>query len=215
MQHPDRVTLEGRYVRLEPLTTWHTEALFEASEGQEERFRYLFEHAPRSREELRDWIVSKQDLADPMFFAVVDQRTGRAEGRQSLMRIDSANGVLELGNIYWGPAMARRPQATEALFLMADYVFGELGYRRLEWKLNNRNEPSHRAARRFGFTFEGVFRQHMLQKGENRDTAWYSMIDSEWPTLRRGYERWLDPANFDAAGQQLSRLDPAGERAAD
>jgi RimJ/RimL family protein N-acetyltransferase len=136
-----------------------------------------------------------------MFFAVVDNRSGRVVGRQTLMRIDPAHGVIEIGNIYWGPELSRQPGATEALYLFARTVF-DLGYRRFEWKCNNRNEPSKRAAERFGFTFEGVFRQHMIQKGENRDTAWFSMLDCEWPALRTAYEAWLDPSNFDGDGQQ-------------
>lgn len=201
-----RTTLEGRFVRLEPLTTWHTDDLFDASVGQDDRFTYLFEYAPVTRDELRSWIESKQDLSDPVFYAVVDQETGRAEGRQSLMRIDEPNRVVELGNIYWGPAISRRPHTTEALYLMAKFVFETLEFRRFEWKLNNKNEPSHRAAKRFGFTFEGVFRQHMLQKGENRDTAWYAMLDHEWPERRARFERWLDPSNFDETGQLLTKL---------
>lgn len=198
--------LEGRFVRIEPLTVAHTDSLFEASVGQDDRFRYLFETAPKSRDELHEWIASVADSTDPRFFAVIDKETGRAEGRQALMREDAPNRVIELGNIYWGPAISRRPHTTEALYLTAKYVFETLEYRRFEWKLNNENEPSHRAARRFGFTYEGLFRQHMIQKGKNRDTAWYSMIDSEWPQLRQRFERWLDPSNFDEAGQQLTKL---------
>ncbi|TKB30445.1 MAG: GNAT family N-acetyltransferase, partial [Mesorhizobium sp.] len=109
--------------------------------------------------------------------------------------------------IYWGPLISRKPAATEAQFLFMKYIFDELGYRRYEWKCNNRNEPSKRAAERFGFKFEGIFRQHLVVKGENRDTAWYSIIDKEWPDLRRAYEAWLDPANFDSDGQQRRRLE--------
>ncbi|TIO92038.1 MAG: GNAT family N-acetyltransferase, partial [Mesorhizobium sp.] len=109
--------------------------------------------------------------------------------------------------IYWGPLISRRPQATEAQFLFTKYAFDELGYRRYEWKCNNRNEPSKRAAERFGFKFEGIFRQHLVVKGENRDTAWYSIIDKEWPALRKAYEAWLDPANFDGEGRQKRRLE--------
>jgi RimJ/RimL family protein N-acetyltransferase len=141
-----------------------------------------------------------------LFFAVIDKATGRAEGRQGLMRIDTANGVIEIGNILWGPDIARKRVATEALYLCADYVFDTLGYRRFEWKCNNLNEPSKRAAQRFGFAFEGIFRQHMVQKGRNRDTAWFAMTDGDWPKLKAGYEAWLAPENFDAEGQQKSKL---------
>jgi RimJ/RimL family protein N-acetyltransferase len=122
------------------------------------------------------------------------------------MRIDPAHGVIEIGHILWGPAIARTRVATEALYLAASYVFDELGYRRFEWKCDNNNEPSKQAARRFGFTFEGVFRQHMVIKGRNRDTAWFSIIDADWPRLRAGFEVWLAPDNFDGAGRQLSKL---------
>jgi RimJ/RimL family protein N-acetyltransferase len=114
--------------------------------------------------------------------------------------------VIEIGAIYWGPQMARTRRATEALYLFARYIFDDLGYRRFEWKCNDRNAPSKRAATRFGFTYEGTFRQHMIQKGENRDTAWFSMLDGEWPAIRAEYERWLDPANFDADGVQRTAL---------
>jgi RimJ/RimL family protein N-acetyltransferase len=123
------------------------------------------------------------------------------------MRTDPANGVIEIGNIYWGPLISRRPAATEAQFLFMKYVFDELGYRRYEWKCNNRNEPSKRAAIRFGFQPEGIFRQHLIVRGENRDTAWFSIIDKEWPALRAAYETWLNPSNFEASGTQKRRLE--------
>ena len=144
-------------------------------------------------------------MHDPLFFAVVDKNTGRAEGRQALMRIDPANGVIEIGSIMWGPAIARTSVTTEALFLFADYVFSH-GYRRFEWKCNDLNEPSKRAAKRFGFQFKGIFRQHMVVKGQNRDTAWFAIMDGDWPRLKAGYEAWLQPDNFDDAGQQKSKL---------
>ena len=122
------------------------------------------------------------------------------------MRIDQAHGVIEIGNILWSSLMARSPASTEALFLFAKHAFDDLGYRRFEWKCNNLNEPSKQAALRYGFSFEGVFRQHMVVKGQNRDTAWFSMLDSEWPLLRTAFERWLDPANFGSDGKQLKRL---------
>jgi len=140
-----------------------------------------------------------------MFYAVIDKRTNRAEGRQALMRIDAGHSVVEIGHIMWGPGIARTRAATEALFLFSDYVFG-MGYRRLEWKCNDLNLPSKRAAERFGFQFEGLFRQHMVVKGRNRDTAWFSIIDGDWPRLRVGYEQWLRPENFDSSGQQRTKL---------
>jgi RimJ/RimL family protein N-acetyltransferase len=138
---------------------------------------------------------------------VIDKATGRAEGRQSLMRIDASHGVIEIGHILWGPAIARTRVATEALYLFASYAFDTLGYRRFEWKCNNRNVPSKKAAARFGFTFEGIFRHHMVVKGENRDTAWFSIIDPEWPRISAALTTWLDASNFDEAGQQRSWLE--------
>lgn len=206
--HPTRQVLDGRYTRLEPLGLEHAEDLFAAVDISDAvaRFAYLPSYPFTSRATLRDWIVSQQDLADPIVFAVIDKATGRAGGWQQMMRIEPRHGVIEIGYVYWGPAIARTRVATEALYLFARHLFDDLGYRRFEWKCNNRNEPSKSAAQRFGFTFEGVFRQHMIVKGESRDTAWFSMLDYEWPLRRAGFERWLDATNFDASGQQLSRL---------
>jgi RimJ/RimL family protein N-acetyltransferase len=207
---PERVVLEGRYVRLEPLSAaLHGDDLFEASSIADigERFRWLFENPPESREAFEAWLRKVEASTDPLFFAVIEKASGKVAGRQTLMRIDAANGVIEIGNIYWGPLVSRKPAATEALFLFASYIFDRLGYRRFEWKCNNRNEPSKRAAERFGFTHEGVFRQHMVVKGENRDTAWYAMIDKDWPAIRAGFEAWLSPENFSGEGQQKRRLE--------
>lgn len=206
---PGRVVLEGRYARLEPLSlVRHESDLFAAAAapGGDERFRYLPDEAPRDAESFRRWIERAEAGDDPLFFAVVDTATGRAEGRQALMRIDPANGVIEIGHIFWGPAIARTRVATEALHLAAAYAFDTLGYRRFEWKCHHENEPSRRAAARFGFTFEGIFRQHMVMKGRNRDTVWFSILDSEWPALAAAYRQWLDPANFDADGRQRRTL---------
>lgn len=207
---PQRIVLEGRYVRLEPLDpARHGDDLFEAAtQGDAEaRFRYLFETVPDSREAFQAWLEKAAASEDPLFFAVVDKASGQAVGRQTLMRIDTAHGVIETGNIHWGPRMQRSRLSTEALFLHASHVFDELGYRRFEWKCHNANEPSKLAARRFGFSFEGLFRQHMVAKGANRDTAWFSMIDGEWPALKAGFVRWLDPANFGPDGAQILRLE--------
>ena len=206
---PERITLEGRYVRIEPLDpARHGAELFASAQapGAEDRFRYLFEDAPADYAAFSPWLEKSAFSTDPLFFAVIDKRTGRAEGRQALMRIDSTHGVIEIGSILWGPAIARSRATTETLYLFASYVFDTLGYRRFEWKCNNLNEPSKRAAERFGFTFEGIFRQHMVAKGLNRDTAWFAMIDADWPRLKAGYERWLSPENFDEVGQQKSKL---------
>ncbi|MBC7780695.1 MAG: GNAT family N-acetyltransferase [Proteobacteria bacterium] len=206
---PERVALIGDYTRLEPIDdACHGDALFEASSvpDVEVRFRWLFDQPPADRAALRAWIAQTALVADPVCFAVVDAASGLAEGRQSLMRITPQHGVIEIGSIYWGPRISRSRVATEAQFLFAQYVFDTLGYRRYEWKCDALNEPSRRAALRFGFRFEGVFRQHMVIKGMNRDTAWFAMIDREWPALKAGYERWLDAANFDGAGVQRRSL---------
>ena len=140
-----------------------------------------------------------------MFFSILDG-DARAVGYASLMRIDAKNRVVEVGNILYGPRLQKTRAATEAMYLMARYVFEDLHYRRYEWKCNALNEPSRRAAERYGFVFEGLFRQHMLIKGQNRDTTWFSMLDSEWPARKAAFERWLDPANFDSDGRQKNSL---------
>ncbi|MEI4479991.1 MULTISPECIES: GNAT family N-acetyltransferase [Phyllobacterium] len=202
--------LEGRYVRLEPINAAkHGDGLYEASTvaDADGRFRYLFEDVPESRNAMTPWLEKVEASKDPLFYAVIDKASGKVAGRQALMRIDAAHGSIEIGNIYWGPLIARKPAATEAQYLFMAYAFDVLGYRRYEWKCNNSNEPSKRAAERFGFTFEGIFRQHMVQKGQNRDTAWYSVTDQEWPALKAAYQAWLSPDNFDAEGQQIKRLE--------
>lgn len=207
---PERRVLDGRTVRLEPLSAAkHGDGLYEASSVQDAdaRFRWLFETPPETREEFQAFLEKAEASEDPLFFVVIDKASGKIGGRQTLMRIEPAHGVIEIGNIYWGPLISRKPAATEALFLHASYIFEQLRYRRFEWKCNNRNEPSKRAAERFGFTHEGIFRQHLVVKGENRDTAWYSMLDHEWPTLKRSYELWLDPDNFNADGSQKRKLE--------
>ncbi|WP_295806250.1 GNAT family protein [uncultured Nitratireductor sp.] len=207
---PARQVLEGRTVRLEPLDpVCHGDGLFAVSSvaDAQERFRWLGEYPPESREAFTPWLEKAAASADPFFYAVVDRETSRIGGRQALMRIDPANGVIEAGNIYWGPGISRTARATEALYLFARHIFDDLGYRRFEWKCNNANLPSRRAAERFGFTHEGVFRQHMVMKGESRDTAWYSILDCEWPALKSAFDAWLDPANFDKEGRQKKRLE--------
>ena len=207
--HPTRKTLEGRYCRLEPLDpARHEDDLFAASmaEGADERFRFLTDASPSDRPAFNAWISKESLSADPLYWAVLDRATGRCGGRQALMRITPEHGVIEIGRILWNPPIARTRVATEAIYLTARFVFEDLGYRRFEWKCDARHKKSRRAAMRFGFQLEGIFRQHMIVKGESRDTAWYSMLDKEWPAIRSRYDRWLDPANFDERGRQLSKL---------
>ena len=206
---PQRVPLEGAWCRLEPLeAARHGDQLFEASmaPGADARFRYLFE-SPCDRVEFDRWLARAVAADDPLAFAVIDRASGRCEGRQTLMRITPDHGVIEIGSILWGPAISRSRVATEALYLFARYAFETLGYRRFEWKCNSLNAPSIRAAGRFGFRYEGQFRQHMVVKGANRDTHWFSMIDAEWPALRTAFDRWLAPENFDAQGRQRATLE--------
>jgi RimJ/RimL family protein N-acetyltransferase len=206
---PERITLAGRFCRLEALDpARHGDELFTASmaPGAGERFRYLGD-SPQDRPSFEGWLQKTAASSDPLFYAVIDSASGRCEGRQALMRITPEHGVIEIGNVLWGPAIARTRVATEALFLHAIYIFETLGYRRFEWKCNALNAPSRRAAERFGFRYEGTFLQHMVQKGRSRDTAWFAMLDVEWPRLREAFERWLAPENFDSAGRQKARLE--------
>jgi RimJ/RimL family protein N-acetyltransferase len=216
-KRPERFTLEGRWITLVPLdAAAHAEALYEGSNGDAAResvWTYLFDGPYRSRDEFRANIEAKARSMDPLFFAVIDNASGRPVGYQTFLRIDPPNRVIEVGNIMYTPAMQRTACATEAQYLFAKYAFDDLGYRRYEWKCNALNAPSRRAAERFGFTFEGIFRQHMIVKGRNRDTAWFAMLDSEWPARKVAYERWLAPDNFDEKGHQklkLSDLMPKG-----
>jgi len=207
---PPRQAHDGRYVRLEPLNADdHGDQLFSAKSVPDagERMRYLSDVPPADRAALQPWLDRFQASPDPMFFACVDKADGRAKGRMALMRIDRANGVAEVGHIYWGPEMAKSRMATETIYLLARHLFDELGYRRFEWKCNDRNVASRRAARRFGFDYEGVFRQHMVIKGESRDTAWYAMLDGDWPARRAAFEAWLEEDNFDRDGRQKKKLE--------
>jgi RimJ/RimL family protein N-acetyltransferase len=206
---PERRPLEGELVVLEPLDPdAHAEALFEASSGP--AAAGLWDYLPigpfGSERDFRDWAEAAAAPADPLFFAIVERGSRRASGVCSYMRITPEHGVIEIGNIWFAPALQRTRPATEAIFLLARHVFDELGYRRLEWKCDSRNTPSRRAAERFGFGFEGLFGQHMVVKGRNRDTAWYALLDHEWPTARRAFELWLSAGNFDADDRQRRSL---------
>jgi RimJ/RimL family protein N-acetyltransferase len=209
-KRPERVTLEGRWITLAPLDPHaHAEALYEGSNGDAKReavWDYLFDGPYKSLDEFRVNLEAKARSTDPLFFTVIDNSSGRAVGYQTFLRIDPPHRAIEVGNILYTPAMQRTAGATEAQYLFAAYVFEELGNRRYEWKCNALNAPSRRAAERFGFTFEGIFRQHMIVKGRNRDTAWFAMLDSEWPARKAAYERWLAPDNFDEKGHQKLKL---------
>jgi len=204
---PTPVTLHGCYVTLEPLNAaQHTSAIWQAVEGHDELWTWLPEGPFATEADFNAAIDKKQNAPGFVFLAIVPQATGQAAGWASLMRPDPANGVVEVGNILYSPALQRTREATEAMYLMARHVFEDLGYRRYEGKCNALNEPSRRAAVRLGFTFEGIFRQHMVVKGQNRDSAWFSMLDGEWPARKRAFEAWLEPGNFDEVGKQRLEL---------
>ncbi len=204
---PAPVTLQGRYVTLEPLDdAKHTSAIWQAIEGHDELWAWLPEGPIATESELKATIEKKQNAPGYVFLTIVPHATGRAAGWASLMRPDPANGVIEVGFILYSPALQRTREATEAMYLMMRHAFDDLGNRRYEWKCNALNEPSRKAAARLGFTFEGIFRQHMVVKGQNRDSAWFSMLDSEWPARKQAFEAWLAPENFDEAERQRRAL---------
>jgi predicted permease/RimJ/RimL family protein N-acetyltransferase len=206
---PPRDVVDGWYVRLEPVSVEaHAADLFEAFSADREgrNWTYLPYGPFASVDETAAWMRQTCLGDDPLFHAIIDKTSGKAVGVASYLRIEPATGVIEVGHINYAPALQRTRGATEAMYLMMARVFDELGYRRYEWKCDALNAPSRAAAERLGFTYEGLFRQATLYKGRNRDTAWYSIIDTEWPTLKAGFEAWLDPANFDEAGQQKRSL---------
>jgi RimJ/RimL family protein N-acetyltransferase len=205
-RRPARAPLEGGLVRLEPVDTARHLAQLFAAASDPAIWRYLPTGPYPDEAPFAALLDSYAASDDPLFFTIVDLRDERPAGIASYLRITPEHGVIEIGHIWFGQRLQRTRQATEAIFLLARHVFDDLGYRRLEWKCNARNEASRRAADRFGFSFEGIFRQHMVIKDENRDSAWYSMLDGEWPGIRTGFERWLAPANFDADGRQHQRL---------
>ncbi len=208
-ERPSRTTLQGKFVTLTPLDpVAHGDALYEATRGAaaDQLWLYLFEGPFARRADFDSHLKRVAASEDPLFFAILDPASGAAIGYAAYMRIEPAHRVIEVGSILYTPQLQRTPLATEAMYLMARHVFEDLGYRRYEWKCNALNAPSRRAALRFGFTFEGIFRQHMIVKGRNRDTAWFSMLDSEWPARKASFERWLDPSNFGSDGRQKIAL---------
>ena len=207
--HPSRVVLQGRFCRLEPLRVAHAEALFSAYSLAEDTrsWTWLLREPESSLAEFSAWVAQVSTLTDPIHFAVVDQQRGTAVGSLALMRIDANHGVVEVGHVHFSPLLSRTAMATEAHWLLMQYVFGTLGYRRYEWKCNSLNTPSGRAARRLGFQYEGRFRQALVSKGHNRDTDWFSVIDGEWPQLDSAMRQWLAADNFTADGQQRRPLE--------
>jgi RimJ/RimL family protein N-acetyltransferase len=205
---PARVRMEGRYAHVVPLEGAHAGELYAGShgEGSAALWAYLFPEPFPDAEAFERHIAAAVVSEDPLFFSILAADSARVLGHATYMRITPEHRVIEVGNILYTPALQHTRAATEAMYLMARYVFEELGYRRYEWKCNALNAPSRRAALRLGFTFEGIFRAHMIVKGRNRDTAWYAMLDSEWPERKAAFERWLAPSNFDADGRQKLRL---------
>ena len=203
---PGNMTLKGRYGSVERLdTAKHGDALWAAMGGQNQIWAFIPAGTAFDEAGLKGYIAACEKNKERIFYAVIDG-SGKAVGMLSLMEIRPAMRVIEVGNIVYSPALQRTPLGTEAQYLIARYAIETLGYRRYEWKCDDRNEPSKRAAQRFGFKYEGTFRQHMIIKGHSRDTVWFSILDGDWPARRQAFERWLAPDNFDADGKQKKRL---------
>jgi RimJ/RimL family protein N-acetyltransferase len=203
---PERKPLTGDRLTLVPLDAeQHAAPLFAAMHDHAELWLYMFDRPPVDEESYRQNLAAKAAKTDPFFYTILDN-TSKPVGIASYLRIEPAHRVIEVGNIMYSPRLQRTAAATETMYLMAKHAFEDLGYRRYEWKCNALNQPSRRAALRLGFTFEGIFRQHMIIKGENRDTAWFAMLDSEWPAIKSAFEKWLEPSNFDSDGKQKFSL---------
>ena len=206
---PPYTPMAGSYCRVEPIDHMrHADALFAAfgDDANGRNWTYLPDEPFANRAEFDAWMDTCCRSRDPMFHAIVDPGNGQVAGIASYLNIDPKIGSIEVGAINFSPRLQRTTLATEAMYLMMRRAFDELGYRRYEWKCDSLNAPSRRAAERFGFTHEGLFRQATMYKGRNRDTAWYAILDCEWPGIRAGFEAWLGPANFDAAGAQHTAL---------
>ena len=207
---PDMRPLHGRWMRLDHVSAAkHAVDLFDSFDGKDPEgnvWTYLGYGPFHTIEAFTEWLQAREAARDPWFYAFVRRDTGKACGMGSFMRNDAANGVIEIGHIWMSPGLQKTREATEAIYLMMRHCFDDLGVRRLEWKCDALNAPSRKAAERFGFTFEGIFRQHFIVKGRNRDTAWYAMLDKEWPAARTAFEAWLREDNFDASGQQKAKL---------
>lgn len=206
---PDQRVLQGRFVHLEALAaSRHGDDLWRALQGPDPALWDYLPYGPFSERTRFDaWLTGNTERRDPLFYAVIDQASGHALGLFSYLNIAAQDGCIEIGHVAFGASMQRTAGATEAVYLLAHHAFDDLGYRRLEWKCNAANTRSMRAAERFGFTYEGLFRQHRVIKGKNRDTAWFSIIDGEWPRCREAFQRWLAAENFDERGQQKRALE--------
>ena len=203
---PGPVTLQGRYGRVEKLGPAHAPSLWEAVQGHDEIWTYMTSYGPfADAAAFAHWVAARAALDDPYSYAIIDA-AGRAVGIFALMEIRPEHRVIEVGHVVYSPALQRTSLATEAQYLLARYVFETLHYRRYEWKCHALNAGSRRAALRYGFSFEAIFRRHMIGKGRSRDTAWYAMLDSEWPLRKANFERWLNPDNFTADGKQIESL---------
>jgi len=203
---PGPAMLQGRYGRLEKLKAEHAADLWTAFAGHDHVWTYISTDGPfATAAEFVPFIEKRAAANDPYAYAIIDP-SGRAVGYLTLLRIEPDMRVIEVGHVLYSPALQRTPLGTETQYLLARYVFETLGYRRYEWKCNALNAPSWRAALRYGFSYEGTFRQHIIAKGRNRDNAWFSMLDSEWPARKRNFERWLAPENFDSEGRQKLSL---------
>lgn len=211
VEPPSRGTSSGDRVLLRPVDAGaDAEPFFEATHppaAEESLWQYMFDGPYESAAEMRQAMEWVEGVDDPLFFTIVRLTDGRPLGRAAYMRITPEHGVVEIGGILLAPELQRTTGATEAIYLMIRHAFDDLGYRRVEWKCDARNDASRRAAERFGFVYEGTFRQHMVIKGRNRDTAWFAITDDDWPRLRTAFEAWLAPQNFDAQGRQQRRLE--------
>lgn len=209
-RRPDRSTaLEGAHVRLVPVDpAAHGEALYANAHGPERDALWLYLFPPPFADlpSFQAYLERSAASSDPFMYAILDRQTGEPVGHATYMRIEPGHRVIEVGNILYTPKLQRSTGATEAMYLMARHAFETLGYRRYEWKCNALNAPSRRAALRYGFTYEGTFRQHMIVKGHSRDTAWFAMMAEDWPARKRAFERWLAPANFDETGRPKTSL---------
>ena len=207
---PDMRPLFGRWIRLEPVSAEkHAADLYDSfkdSDPEHHIWTYLGYGPFADFPTFRSWLLERELSRDPWFYAYVRRDTGKAAGMGAFMRLDAPNGVIEIGHIWMSPGLQKTREATDAIFLMIRHAFDELGVRRLEWKCDSLNAPSRDAAKRFGFTFEGIFRQHFIIKGRNRDTAWFSIVDTEWPAIRKAFQAWLKDENFDAEGHQKQKL---------